>query len=49
MTDWPFGDLPRGHYDPDLDARDSYDLAVRTIGEKVRAGEPVPSFFQSTK
>jgi hypothetical protein len=36
-------------YDPEADARDSYDLAVRTIGEKVRAGAEIPPFFQSTK
>jgi hypothetical protein len=40
---------PPRAFDEEADARDSYDLAVRTIGEKVRAGEPVPPFFQSTK
>ncbi len=27
-------------YDPEADARDSYDLAVREIGAKVKAGAP---------
>jgi hypothetical protein len=27
------------------DARDSYDLAVRAVGERVKAGDPIPPFF----
>ena len=33
-------------FDEAQDARDSYDLAVRTIGERVKAGEPIPDFFR---
>jgi site-specific DNA-methyltransferase (adenine-specific) len=32
-------------YDEAADARDSYDEAVRAIGERVKTGEPVPDFF----
>jgi site-specific DNA-methyltransferase (adenine-specific) len=34
-------------YDPTADAIGSYNDAVRAIGERVRAGEPVPEFFLS--
>jgi site-specific DNA-methyltransferase (adenine-specific) len=34
-------------YDPTADAIGSYNDAVRAIGERVRAGEPVPGFFLS--
>jgi hypothetical protein len=36
-------------YDEAADARDSYIEAVRSIGERVKAGEPVPDFFLSDK
>jgi N6-adenosine-specific RNA methylase IME4 len=38
---------PTRVFDPEADARDSYDLAVREIGAKVKAGAPVPPFFLS--
>ncbi len=28
------------------DARGSYDEAIRVIGERVKAGEPIPDFFR---
>ena len=41
--------MPDQLYDPDLDARLSYDVAVIAIGEMVRAGAPVPQFMLSGK
>jgi hypothetical protein len=34
-------------YDAVADAMGSYYEAVREIGERVKAGEPVPEFFRS--
>jgi hypothetical protein len=36
-------------YDAVADAMGSYYEAVRVIGERVKAGEPVPEFFRSGK
>ncbi len=36
-------------YDPELDSLESYNAAVRAIGEQVKAGAPVPEFFLSEK
>lgn len=36
-------------YDPELDALESYNAAVCAIGERVKAGEPVPKFMLSRK
>lgn len=46
----PTDDPPR-EYDQDLDCMLSFEAAIRAIGERVRAGDPVPmtGYFQSTK
>lgn len=36
-------------YDPELDALLSYEEGMRAIGERVKAGEPVPEFLKSKK
>ncbi len=36
-------------YDAEADAIHSYNEAVKAIGERVKAGEPVPDFFRSRK
>ena len=36
-------------YNPEADAIGSYNDAVRAVGERVKAGEPVPEFFLSGK
>ena len=36
-------------YDAEADCVGSYHEAVRVIGARVRAGEPVPAFFLSAK
>ena len=38
---------PFDDYNADQDAHDSYIEAVRAIGARVKAGEPIPPFFQS--
>lgn len=46
----PIGGLfTQSEYDEAADARGSYDEAVRAIGERVKAGAPVPDFFRSDK
>ena len=47
-ADKPLGGLFERPYDEAADARGSYDEAVRAIGERVKAGEPVPDFFLPT-
>lgn len=46
--DKPLGGLFAPPYDEAADARDSYTEAVRVIGERVKAGAPVPDFFLPT-
>lgn len=46
--DTPLGGLFAEPFDEGADARASYDEAVRAIGERVKAGEPVPPFFLPT-
>jgi site-specific DNA-methyltransferase (adenine-specific) len=36
-------------FDEAIDSKESYDLAVQAIGERVKAGAPVPDFFLSDK
>jgi len=36
-------------FDPDLDSLLSYNTAVEAVGDKVKAGAPVPEFFLSEK
>jgi site-specific DNA-methyltransferase (adenine-specific) len=43
--DKPLGGLFEQPYDEVADARGSYDEAVRAVGERVKAGAPVPDFF----
>jgi DNA modification methylase len=45
-TAGPLFDPP---YDEAADSKASYELAVRAIGERVKAGAPVPEFFRSEK
>lgn len=40
---------PTDDYDWEADAKGCWLVAIRAIGERVRAGEPVPEFMLSEK
>jgi hypothetical protein len=49
QQDKPLGGLFERPYDEVADARDSYNEAARVIGERVKAGAPIPDFFLSDR
>jgi hypothetical protein len=38
-----------GEYDWEADAKGCWAEAIRVVGERVKAGDPVPAFFLSSK